>query len=533
MLTTLLLTLAPLATAPTDWISLPLPRLCEEQEHTIEGGTTSGEHLLLERAHGVTYPGSTQALVANDVANLLTLSARVAGVELALFPYAPPLLVRGSRQDLEWAERELAGLDRAGARNQIQLEAILFRGQLDEGTARSMLSAAEQGATPSTQIWRRTIMAGSSVAFGERERARFLADYDVNVATDSGVAAPVMGTLFSGKTLHLSASRVEGGARVHVRGFLDLAEAEDIQLFDPLTPDLGQLEQPAVRSLTLNFSGVVSPEQALRVSIVGAPLEVADWTLFVFARSHSEPQRLEAHDWRALDVSLLTRKGVQLGNFDPGAGLSQEARLSSLRTLAEPITAAGILSGATPRDRNSRGTAGAKRPASHIGEHLLLLSAAYVAQDESGALQALVSAMESTRLATDQVTVSQGKLRVEFPVAAGEPARLTSGRERAYLVGYDAEIAPNTWMPSPHVERAFDGLAWQGRLDSGAFRSSAWISSTDSVEQRTRDEANMGALQVLERRVRFGAAVITGAGPTELLRRTAGSAELSATLASR
>ncbi len=56
-------------------------------------------------------------------------------------------------------------------------------------------------------------------------------------------------------------------------------------------------------------------------------------------------------------------------------------------------------------------------------------------------------------------------------------------------------------MPSPIVETAFDGLAWQGRLARGEVAASAWISQTHSIEVRSRDAARMGALQLPNRSV--------------------------------
>ncbi|MEO2092595.1 MAG: hypothetical protein ABGY71_00905, partial [bacterium] len=99
-------------------------------------------------------------------------------------------------------------------------------------------------------------------------------------------------------------------------------------------------------------------------------------------------------------------------------------------------------------------------------------------------------------------------------------------RERTFVTGYEAELAPNTWMPAPTVERVFDGLAWQGRRTGTSFQASAWISSSDPAEVRSRREANLGSLQLLQRRVRSNAGEVPGAERSAFLPGTADASGL-------
>jgi hypothetical protein len=105
--------------------------------------------------------------------------------------------------------------------------------------------------------------------------------FDVEVAADSGIAAPVLGTAAHGRTLHLRASRIEGGRRIHLAGLLDLADLASLERFDPETPDLGTLQEPRIDFVQVAFAGVVDSGGTLEVEIAGAPLALPGWKLSI------------------------------------------------------------------------------------------------------------------------------------------------------------------------------------------------------------------------------------------------------------
>ncbi|HIL53373.1 MAG TPA: hypothetical protein EYG30_14090 [Planctomycetes bacterium] len=541
LLTPLLALASPLALATTqpvalaalnaeeEWTALALPALADAPAPLSFAALQDGTHIALEGTFEGPGAAPAPALVGAEVGSLLGQAARAAGVELEFLPLGAPLLARGSDAALAWARRELAGLDDASRRRRITLEVLLAPGDLTSTEARAWLDE-KMTSSGGARVWRAQVVGGQVVAFGKRERRGFLAGYEVMVATDAGVASPLIGSLYSGKTLHLRASRVDRGRRVHLRGWLDLAEDRGGEDFDPLSPDLGKIEEPQVDSLTLGFSGVVASGGSLRVKIKGAPLTEVDWSLFVFASVAPEPMRLEDHGWRAIDVSLLSTSALRWPMVTPGAGLLGSAHLAGVRSAFESISAAGLVANAQERSRSSANSLGGlgsgARPALAVSEHLLLFSAAHLAEKKTPGLEALLAASESERLLSDYLVLESGNLRVEFPVAGGEPARLMVGRERTFVTGYEAELAPNTWMPAPTVERVFDGLAWQGRRTGTSFQASAWISSSDPAEVRSRREANLGSLQLLQRRVRSNAGEVPGAERSAFLPGTADASGL-------
>jgi hypothetical protein len=110
--------------------------------------------------------------------------------------------------------------------------------------------------------------------------------------------------------------------------------------------------------------------------------------------------------------------------------------------------------------------------------------------------------MESARLYTARVELTAGDLQVSLPVAVGVPARVLVGRERTFLVGYEAELAPDISMPYPIVERWFEGLAWQGMLSSRQLQAEVRTTHTESVEIAQRSATVLGDLQLPRRSVR-------------------------------
>ncbi|MCB9916197.1 MAG: hypothetical protein H6828_13800 [Planctomycetes bacterium] len=512
------LLVAPAGAAAGDWTVLPLPSLCAESEAAGVPALDDGSHLVLSPSRSRRDWAENAPLVPSDVLDLLRRLGRSTGVDVELGPYAPPLLARGDADQMEWVRAELAGLAAAGARRELAYRAWLVPGRLAADELRARL--APDAALPETWTqWSGTAPSGLSVAFGRRTQRAFLADYEVNVATDSGVADPVVGTLLTGTTLHLEGARVDGGRRVHVRGLLDLAQPGELERFDPHSPDLGQLDQPHVRALTLRFSGVVAPGELLTVEIAGAPLDQPEWTLFVGAVGAPEADADAEHGWALVSHDLLSREGPRLEPFAPGAGLGGQAALPSLRPADEP-TSAGALAGTADLGAQGSGAQGARAgrvlPLLHRAEHFTLFAATPESREARAGLERIVAALEAPRLRTETITLTHGALRLRFPVASGEPTRVLVGSERPLLVDYHTEIAPNTWMPAPVVERCFDGLAWQGRRDARGFHAQAFESRTLEVVRRDRQEAGLGAMQLPTREVHEGAATLTSGDTARL-----------------
>lgn len=521
----MLLCLLPLfaCSPPQDtWTALPLPELCQELRPAAQLPRLHGAgHLILEGPEPGDRRGTRALLGAADLGSLLQNAAGAAGQSLELFPYSPPLLVRGDAADLEWARGALAGLEAAGRRQRVRFSAWLLPASGAE------LPPEGAGLPPQARTWSTSAWAGEEVSFGKRTSRGLVGSYDVEVSSDAGVAVPQVGRVHAGKTLHLAASRVEGGARYHLRGRLDLAELVEVQRFDPDTPDLGVVEEPVVRSVTVDFSGVAPSGEPLRVELEGAPLEQPDWTLWVRCDTATEPTgptpagTPAGHDWRAIDVTLLSGRGGFFPYLDPGAGLEGQAGLDAMTPSVASISASGVLSavlagGRTGRSSSLRGSSG--QAPLQVCEGLILVAGEAADGGLAQRAAAFVRNVSAARLGTSEVELKSGPFRARFPVAEGEGARLVAGQERSLLVDYQAEIAPSTWMPAPRVATLFDGLAWQGRREGARVPCAAWISSTTAVEVRDRQETGLGAVQLPRRELRGaeGSAVEDGA-PAQLL----------------
>jgi len=497
----------PLSLAPQEgWTPLELPGLClEPAPSTTFAPLQGGGHVHLDGRDDASSRGARPLPSAQDVGHLLERAAGAAGRRLELFPFSPPLLVRGGEEDVEWARATLAALDAAGARQRVTLTVWL-------APRAGFTPGGEAAAEAGVRSWRSVTRPGEEVAFGERRHEDFIAGYDVNVSTDSGVAAPRVGSVCTGETVHLVASRVQGGRGFHLRGVLDLAELAELEVFDPHTPDLGELHQPRVRTASVAFSGTGRSGELLRVELEGTPLARPDWTLVVRAETEAEPglDATAGTGWSAIDVSLLAQRPRRLERITPGAGLEGLAALEALAPSAATLTASGVLSAVESRgDPRAGARASGRGPTPYlVGEGFLMVAPEEGPRSLARRLTDFADTVQAPRLDAHRLELRRGGLRVAFPVASGEASRVLVGEERVWLTGYESEIAPNTWMPSPLVEKAFDGLAWQGRCDGRRLSTSLWTSSTEEVTVRDRFQAQLGALQLPRRSVRGASASV-------------------------
>src|SRR5262249_45598288 len=156
------------------------------------------------------------------------------------------ILARGDPAALELARQRIAELDRAAETLAIDLEVDLA------GTSKSDAAGAA-AAAPEHWTQKRRVLSGDEAFFGERQATGFLMSFDVEVAADSGIASPVLGTASYGRTVHVRAARVDGGKRVRLEGLLDLSELASLDRFDPETPDLGVIQEPSLDFVQIAF----------------------------------------------------------------------------------------------------------------------------------------------------------------------------------------------------------------------------------------------------------------------------------------
>jgi hypothetical protein len=320
----------------------------------------------------------------------------------------------------------------------------------------------------------------------------------------------VIGQALTGEQLFVSAHRIDGGRAVQIFGLLDLAELERIEEFDPGTPDLGSTEQPVIDLAQICFSGRVVPGESLRVALQGSGVGGGDWTLFLRATTSADPTEAPGIGWRALDLSLLASDPLELVAMNAGTALTRHARLSELASQHSSTPPSGVLA-LLGRDRRRD----IERPPVQWTDRLLLVHSDDAERHRE--LSSLISQLESVRTETTHCRLVQGELVVDFPVASGQPARVLVGSERTVLIDYDAEIAPNTWMPSPRSESMFDGLAWQARLQGADLIGECFRSETSEIRLRQRGQASLGSVQLPDRRHASGRGRLSAGGQSAWL----------------
>ena len=488
--TTLALALLGAAPIAADWVALPTPSLCEPRmTGSHPGPLSSGSHVLT-RNDGLPLPGSQPGarLPVATVLKLVEDEARAKGARVEFFRSASSLLARGEPAAIEAARARIAEIDRAAETLAIDLEVELS-------------GSATGDAAPERFAAKARVGSGEEAFVGLREATPFVMSYDVEVAADSGIAAPVLGTAAHGRTVHLRAARIDGGRRIHVEGLLDLADLAALDAFDPDTPDLGSLHEPKIDLVQVAFAGVIDSGGALEVDVAGAPLALPAWKLSVRATTRpDEGGKDDAFD--VIDVAFLAGESAALPNAGPGAELDRQAFFVQPRRTVIPIPPSSIAATLELR----AGDGGGPRSTPAWCDDLLILPRS----DAAGRAEAraLIAAGERARISTVRVEARRGALVARFPACAGSPARLLAGRERTALVGYRAEIAPQTWMPAPAVERSFDGVSLSIEVQSGGAECATWISGSAGEQVVERQDAQLGRLQVLRRSLRAERAVL-------------------------
>jgi hypothetical protein len=475
MLTLLAPLLLPLPAPQDGWTVLPLPAVSlSAPASPAPRAIDDGRHLRLADEPPAARP-SEPALDPGLALQLLEEDARQRGAALRLRGGIGVLLAQGDPAEAARLRPALAALEELDRRLAIELEVAL----------------TPAGGAP--RVERRTVRSGATAAFGERVQESFLGGWSVEVATESGVADPLLGSMSTGELLHLVPTRLGGAGEVHLSGLLDLAQGSAPDDFDPDSPDLGVVQQPRVRFAQVAFSGVVASGGALAVTLTGLPLEPPDWTLTVTARALADPDPAPADGWMALDLAALAEPRGALPPHGPGFGLERaEALPPAFEPGLAPLSPASV---ATMLD----GAAQFPRPPLWTQRLLFVPSEDPTA---TAAARALVEALAGTRRPTTELCLARGPLSVTFPTAAGSAARVLVGEERLLVVDYDVELAPHTWMGEPRVERAFDGVSLEGACDGRVFRGAVWSART--LEQGVLEEAQagLGRMQWVRRALR-------------------------------
>jgi hypothetical protein len=511
------LALAALSPVPQEaWSTLALPALCEP---AVLDRTPLER---LERGYHLDWHGYRQEVAARPpvarlepgtLASLLSDEAAREESELRFFGEAPPLLVRGDAAALERARATVADLQALSQSLEVELRAYWVpkaaapAAWLDDGAARALIGAQPELGTA-------RVRSGASVDLGVRRTRSFLASFDVEVASDANAAEPRIGRVHSGRTLHLRACRVEGGRAVHVAGLFDHAQERETQRFEPKSSDLGVLQQPTVDSVQVAFSGKIPSGGWLTVSVAGRG--ALDGVVLVQATTQPDPAAPAR--WRGFDVALLESPVSEWPMPEPETDglLDEESEplqhrpalaTSTLAQGAEGLLRVGKRSKLSSLSRSSS-------PSPTWMPGLLLLPVAEA--DACAEVEQLARAALAERARTHELVVRHGELVVRGPASQGGWLRVLAVSERSVLADYALEIAQEAWIPQPQLRRVLTGFALEGVVHDGVFVARAWRASGGVGETLSRAEANLGALELLDRAQARATARVVGE-PREVL----------------
>lgn len=486
------------AYTPEEWASLPMPSLCLPPPGVQAlARRVDAAHIRwpgMEPEQGAS-KGSTELtrLPVGILTRQLEEAARAANGKLSVQQSGPELFVEGDAAGINAARAWLADLEQQTSNLMIDLRVVLNTGEdkprIDESAR---------------------VLPGDWVAFGSRGRSDCLGDFDVEVAQDSGAADPVLLQLVEGLMLEVSARHLESSGEIVLVGALDSATSEAREEFDPATLDLGRVELPRVRVLTLCFADTIQSGAKLELTLQ-APGAKAPWKLSIEARRASQDRgtgntgsSTPANGWQMLDLSAFSVPAQVLPPIAPGGGFEEDLERNLARPRETHVEAGAIASWLARDSSSGSGSIFSKSaPSSQL---LFTDSLLFVPRSDAAAqsrARSLLGALESSRRRGGRVRIQQGDLKAEFPVLACEPARLRSGTERSTLRDYDIEIAGQTWMPDPKVEAVFDGLVVDALTrDSTGAQLLAIHTQGQPVRMLPRESAWLGAVQANQRSIR-------------------------------
>jgi len=486
----ILAAMAPLQDGANTWRALPTPALCRASLPALEAPRLArGTHLVVTREDleaGLSDPVGA-ALSSAAFAGLLSEESRRENWNVSLHPSVPPLLVRGPPAGLAAAESLCAELDAAARGLEVELQVWLVRGAG---------SAAPAAKPPGDAPWAATrLNSGGEVLLGERSSHSYLHNYSVEVATDAGVAAPVVGRALTGDVLHARVMRVRGGSAVFVEGLLDLSRLLALEDFELSATDLGSVQQPRVSALQVAFSGSVASGAPLRVSWagLGEGEALAEGSLWIVPRCVADSG---TGRWRVLDTALVEAAAWELPEVDPGGGLLSPQAAGGESGLPQPLASALLVK----ESEGSSSKFSKSRPMFLWGNGVVLGPRAEA--DSWAAIGSLHAAYENQRTQTRELEITRAGGFVRLPISHGSRWRVLVCEETTAVIDYDVEIAPETWMPGPRVERRMDGFCVQGGAASDHSSFAAWMASTPAKRVAERSSVPLGRLELPERRWR-------------------------------
>jgi hypothetical protein len=485
-----------------DWTPLPVPTLCRPAlDAYLPPVLASGSHLELTRAD-TPAPNEVRGapLAFATFLQVVEEDARAHGAKLEVQRFEGGALIRGEKPAIAAARAIGTSLEAAGRALEVDLVVVMKSGTGDKDGA--------------PLRFERRVRSGDTTFFGTRETLSFVAGFSVQVAAESGQSEPTIGRAHHGRGLHLCASRVAGGERVLLQGFLDVAHVAEVAEFDPDTADLGVLQQPRIAWTQAEFAGTTDAGGTLTIAVKGAAGGAADCTIEIQARTQKdeviEAAAGDSGGFVVFDLAFASASGPGAGQRPHVIGGERAASSaeSAIGSLPPSAVASLVEAARGPAPRGGR-------PSLYWSDRLLLVPRADA--NAVSEARALVRGLEAARLAETRVECLLGPLSASLPLCGGAHARFVSGVERPLLTAYRLEVAPQIWMPQPISEAVFDGACFEFRPGTGAVDVLLSSASSERVTDVPRENAQIGRLQTLDRRRVAGGGSVEPGGVVKIV----------------
>ncbi|MEM9801696.1 MAG: hypothetical protein AAGA20_15325 [Planctomycetota bacterium] len=436
-----------------------------------------------------------------------------------LDPTLGPLLPGRTAEDIVW--RSLQGVEGGTATVEPLGDAVLVRGPAAaRDQARGAIAALEadlaalhfdvratlvatEGEDPIAPVFDdvRRVRTGSIVAFGQRSRSSFVADFGVEVASEMAIADPMIGSAVTGETLHLwvSSRLSSGGVReLFVQGYLDLARLVRVDEFEPDVYELGTIEQPVVVGTQVLFGGRVTADEPLVVELDGL--------------GGDRPTR-------RLAITAVPREGVGTAPriVDLGRGLWRE-RVGETHVLLGSVAPPAATPSPTPTSLTQLYFASF---AQERGSRPILGEALVITEDEglANALRGLAAELERGEGDSSLTLAGPDGFRARVPAPPGALVRVARTVETTRVVDYDPQIANDAALSDPKVTTVSTGFVVEGVDRGGAFVGRGVRATADVDRIRDASPVDVGRIQLGVRatapfplRLESGEASAPGAG---------------------
>jgi hypothetical protein len=455
---------------------------------------------------------------------------------------APPGLHEQVRAVLDGLSQALAGTIplRVDVLSLAEGSELVPAGALGEDEAAKLVAAlVARGAQHKSHSLE--LCAGRTVHLDAYRRVPFLFDYDVEIAQNSMIFAPVMSAIREGTRLVLHGRSASGGVALSVllmrSELVGKIQTQPLTLKGLLNPPEGGgpevltgpggIQSPEVLSRGLAFDTFLPEGKALAMTLE-AHMGAANAREVVLIRRNGGAMR--SYVVRPIPRTNRTLIALDAGLFRPG----------SLQTEAEPwIDEHGALqpSALAKFDGEFSGFLLEWLKARfsiwrRFGPWILIVTDPAWDRDAAAQLDRLVKSVQrSTALFDVGVDLrAQGReanhpVRIHVPLLAGSSAGLVLARGETAVTGFDVEVAQGAAVPDPFVGSVFEGLALSLAFGETSVEASGLAQLFDSpIAQLESGYDLLGPIERPEPRVlRFDERLELSDGRTGPLRIGSGS----------